>query len=184
MANVNPRQYEFGMVARKLPRLEDDFAREARPARTARKPRGAKRALSVTTVLDLEPTPRSALAPVQDGRSDRFQTRPIQPRIHPELNEGSAKWVTSFNRAGHRSGDLKGVVSRHDAGHTFHLGIFTVPKYGRTPGNDDSGLRVFSLEAPYETPRLGVGRIRHGTGIHHTYVGRAYVVRGDDASSL
>jgi hypothetical protein len=184
MANVNPRQYEFGMVARKLARLEDDFAREARPARTACKPRGAERALPVTTVLDLEPTPGSTLAPVQDGRPDRFQTRPIQPWIHPELKEGSATCATSLARACHGSGDLKGVVSRHDAGHTFHLGILAGPKYSRTPGNDDPGLRIFSLEAPNKTPRLGVCRVRHGTGIHHTNVGRAYVVGGDDASSL
>ena len=42
MANVDPSQHEFGMVARQHAGLEDDVPGGAGAARTARKPRGAE----------------------------------------------------------------------------------------------------------------------------------------------
>ena len=169
VANVDPRQHEFGMVARQPPRLEHDVPGGAGATRTARKPRGAECALPVTTVLYLEPSPHRALAPVQDGRTDGFQMRSNQPAIHAELEQGSRRSA----RAGHRSGHLNRVVSRYNGGHTFQLGILPSPEHSGTPGDDDVRVGVFSLDTPNKTPRLGIGRIGHGTGIHHAYVGRA-----------
>ena len=75
------------------------------------------------------------------------------------------------HRGANRRGHSDGVVSRYDGDDTLHLGIFRSPENGGTPGDYDVGLWAFPLDTPNETLRLGVGRIRHRAGIHHTDVG-------------
>ena len=184
VADVNPGQHQFGMVPGQCTGLQNDVFHRARATRAARKPCGTEGALSITTVLYLQPTPGRTLTPIQDGRADGLQMGSIQAPIHTELKEGSLAFDRPGYRSAHRSGHMDRVVSRYDRDHTLHFGILCSPEHRRTPRYYNLGQWILAFEAPNKTPRLGIGRVRHRAGIHDTHVGQAHIFRDDPTSSL
>ena len=151
VTDVDPGDHQLRVVACEKPSFLHHLVHGPRDRRAARDPRRAKRALSVATVLNLEPASRPASVAAQGPRRRRLVGD------QPEIDE--------------RRGDEGGILPGYHAVRLRHVPVVGLADRGRASGHDDSKVGPLSTQPPNQPSGVRVRLVGHRARIEDDDVG-------------